>query len=81
MGEQKMKKPIYLIFLGVAMIALGVTFITITATKNTLKEREMKYLKDSLEVEYYKKQLETYPFDHSEIKDTTVIDKKWQTKW
>ena len=33
----------------------------------------VKYLRDSLEMEYYKKQLESYPYDHSEIKDTTVI--------
>jgi hypothetical protein len=33
----------------------------------------VKYLKDSLEMEYIKKQLESYPYDHSEIKDTTVI--------
>jgi hypothetical protein len=33
----------------------------------------IKYLKDSLEMEYIKKQLESYPYDHSEIKDTTVI--------
>lgn len=34
----------------------------------------VKYLKDSLEMEYYKKQLESYPYDHSEIKDTTVTN-------
>jgi len=28
----------------------------------------VKYLRDSLEMEYYKKQLESYPYDHSEIK-------------
>jgi hypothetical protein len=33
----------------------------------------VKYLRDSLEMEYYKKQLESYPYDHSKIKDTTVI--------
>ena len=33
----------------------------------------VKYLRDSLEMEYIKKQLESYPHDHSEIKDTTVI--------
>ena len=33
----------------------------------------VKYLRDSLEMEYYKKQLESYPYDHSKINDTTVI--------
>jgi hypothetical protein len=32
----------------------------------------ISFLRDSLEMEYYKKQLESYPYDHSEIKDTTV---------
>ncbi len=33
----------------------------------------LEHLKDSLEMEYYKKELKSYPYDHSEIKDTTVI--------
>jgi hypothetical protein len=36
----------------------------------------VKYLRDSLEMEYIKKQLETYPYDHSEIKDITVKSNK-----
>lgn len=85
MGEQKMKKPIFLVYLGISVMVLGFTFIFIGINKEQktmFKEYDrIKYLRDSLEMEYYKKQLETYPFDHSEIKDTTVIDKKWQTKW
>lgn len=41
-------------------------------TNPRMNHDRVKYLKDSLEMEYYKKQLESYPYDHSEIKDTTV---------
>lgn len=34
--------------------------------KEEIKE-QIKYLRDSLEMEYYRKQLETYPFEHSKI--------------
>lgn len=34
--------------------------------------RTIEYLRDSFEMEYYKKQLETYPIEHSKIPDTTV---------
>jgi hypothetical protein len=30
----------------------------------------MERLKDSLETEYYKKELKSYPYNQSEIKDT-----------
>lgn len=72
MGEQEVKKPIYVFFFGISMIALGLTFILITImqSKKSLSDNRLKYIKDSLETEYHKKQLETYPFDHSEIKDT-----------
>jgi hypothetical protein len=77
-----MKKPIYLVFLGIVLMVLGVTFVFIEITKEQktiYREYDrIKYLKDSLEMEYYKKQLETFPFDHSEIKDTTV---KTLDKW
>lgn len=35
--------------------------------KVEITENEIKHLKDSLESEYYKKQLDSYPFDHSKI--------------
>jgi hypothetical protein len=38
-----------------------------------MSQDRVKYLRDSLEMEYIKKQLETYPYDHSEIKDTAII--------
>jgi len=40
--------------------------------KENIKEiQRIQRLKDSLEMEYYKKQLGTYPYNHSEIKDTS----------
>jgi hypothetical protein len=35
------------------------------------QQQRIQYVKDSLETEYYKKELESYPYNHSEIKDTT----------
>ena len=75
-GETKMKKPSNIIFLGIAMIALGITIIFINRVKNpnTLYRQydRMRYLRDSVEMEYYKKELSSFPENHSEIKDTTV---------
>ena len=55
-------------------------FVTLIFLLNDVPSRSkkmshdrVKYLRDSLEMEYIKKQLESYPYDHSEIKDTTVI--------
>lgn len=41
-------------------------------TKEKLSHDRIIYLKDSIEMEYLKKQLESYPYNHSEIKDITV---------
>jgi hypothetical protein len=80
-----MSKPLYSIFLVIATIVIILTFYSIVRKKSEVKNHmnyeRIKYLKDSLEMEYYKKQLESYPFDHSEIKDTLKTKEKWQTKW
>lgn len=62
------------IFLIIAVISFMVTLIAIYYSKsvNDTKRIQMINFKDSLENEFYKKQLETFPFEHSEIKDTTV---------
>lgn len=62
------------IFLIIAVISLMVTLIAIYYSKsvNDTKRIQMINFKDSLENEFYKKQLETFPFEHGEIKDTTV---------
>lgn len=41
-----------------------------TNSPKVMSHDRIKYLRDSLEMEYIKKQLESYPYDHSEIKDT-----------
>ena len=34
---------------------------------------KLEFIKDSLETEYYKKQLESYPYDHSKIPTDDTI--------
>jgi len=36
-------------------------------TKKHMNHSRVEYLRDSLEMEYYKKRLELYPYNHSEI--------------
>lgn len=68
-----MIKPIHMIFIGVIVITITITTLLFISDNITYKEeRRIKSLRDSLEMEYYKKQLESFPFEHSEIKDTTV---------
>lgn len=63
------------------IIGLSILFIVLivtstekkTVNKEQISHDKLLYIKDSLEMEYIKKQLESYPYDHSEIKDTTVI--------
>jgi len=62
----------------VSMMAIFVIIIFLSKVSDggsnpQMNHDRVKYLRDSLEMEYYKKQLESYPYDHSEIKDTTVI--------
>ena len=48
-------------------------YIAITPNQDVERGKEvlrLEHLKDSLEMEYYKKELKSYPYDHSEIKDT-----------
>ena len=59
-------------FLAWCIVSLLFGF-TITSIYTSIKKKtdirkyEMQHFKDSLEIEYYKKQLELYPFDHSKI--------------
>ena len=59
------------------MAGMMIVFVTLmfAVSKNNgivfdkkLSHDRVKFLRDSLEMEYYKKQLESYPYDHSEIK-------------
>ena len=59
-------------FLAWCIVSLLFGF-TITSIYTSIKKKdgmrkyETQHFKDSLEIEYYKKQLELYPFDHSKI--------------
>jgi hypothetical protein len=71
-----MRNNTFFVLMGLMMVAF-VTLVFLFTDKPSVNRRmdrdRVKYLRDSLEMEYYKKQLESYPYDHSEIKDTTVI--------
>ena len=58
-------------FLLIVMVLL--VYVSITPNQDVEDRKEflrMERLKDSLETEYYKKELKSYPYNHSEIKDT-----------
>ena len=58
-------------FLLIVMMLL--LYVSLTPNQDVVDKKEflrMERLKDSLEMEYYKKELKSYPYDHSEIKDT-----------
>jgi hypothetical protein len=58
-------------FIIVMMLLL---YVAVTPNQDVEMRKEvlrLEHLKDSLEMEYYKKELKSYPNDHSEIKDTT----------
>jgi hypothetical protein len=40
------------------------------AIRKASQPKDVQYLRDSLEMEWYKKQLESYPFEHSKIPDS-----------
>lgn len=66
--KENLKEIIF--FLIVMMLLL---YVAITPNQDVERGKEvlrLEHLKDSLEMEYYKKELKSYPYDHSEIKDT-----------
>ena len=52
---------------GVVLLTDGLS------TRKKLEHDKIKNLRDSLEMEYYKKQLESYPYDHSKIPTDDTI--------
>lgn len=77
-GEKKMKPNSKIITgLSIISIIIGVFLVLGISIKNNTRiiryqtrketQEQIKFLRDSFEMEYYKKQLETYPFDHSKI--------------
>lgn len=70
-----MRNNTFFVSMGLMMAAFVTLVFLFTDNPSMNKKMDhdrVKYLRDSLEMEYYKKQLESYPYDHSEIKDTTV---------
>jgi hypothetical protein len=55
------------------MMLLFVTGVLLLSTRKRLEHDKIKNLRDSLEMEYYKKQLESYPYDHSKIPTDDTI--------
>ena len=67
--KENLKEVIF--FLVVMMLLL---YVAIRPNQDVERGKEvlrLEHLKDSLEMEYYKKELKSYPYDHSEIKDTS----------
>ena len=69
-----MRNSLFVVLIGAIMMVIGASiFLSLLNSKTEQTHSRVEYLKDSLEMEYIKKKLESYPYDHSEIKDTTVI--------
>lgn len=58
--------------LFVIFISIIITSI-IDSSNKKITHNKLKFIKDSLETEYYKKQLESYPYDHSKIPTDDTI--------
>ena len=59
------------------MIATFIIIVFFLSNRPNINKRlspnRVKFLRDSLEMEYYKKQLESYPYDHSKIPTDDTI--------
>jgi uncharacterized membrane protein len=69
-----MKNNFFIILILILSIIVTVGTIILLSNYNSKRNKRMSYdeitfLNDSLEMEYIKKQLESYVYDHSEIKD------------
>lgn len=58
--------------LFVIFISIIITSI-IDSSNKQMTHNKLEFIKDSLETEYYKKQLESYPYDHSKIPTDDTI--------
>lgn len=55
------------------IVMMLLVYVSLTPNQDVERKKEflrIQQVRDSLEMEYYKKKLDSYPFDHSEIKDT-----------
>jgi len=65
-----MRNNLPMLLFGILLMSVGVIlFISLidSKTKKHMNHSRVEYLRDSLEMEYYKKRLELYPYNHSEI--------------
>ena len=58
--------------LFIIFILIIITSI-IDSSNKQMTHNKLEFIKDSLETEYYKKQLESYPYDHSKIPTDDTI--------
>lgn len=64
-----MRNSLFIALIGAIMMVIGAgIFVSLLNSKTEQTHSRVEYLKDSLEMEYIKKQLRSYPYDHSEIK-------------
>ena len=75
-----MRSNLFFILAGVLFVILVSIIITsrIDSYNKQITHDKLEFIKDSLETEYYKKQLESYPYDHSKIPTNDTI--KWDGK-
>ena len=55
------------------IVMMLLVYVSLTPNQDVERKKEflrIQQVRDSLEMEYYKKKLDSHPFDHSEIKDT-----------
>jgi hypothetical protein len=68
-----MKGEIFKGLVGLLLVFIGIYFFynlfktELSRPKPKLNSARIQYLKDSFQMEYYKKQLESYPQEHSKI--------------
>ena len=70
-----MKSSSFFILASIIFLILSLIIITsrIDLNNKQMTHDKLEFIKDSLETEYYKKQLESYPYDHSKIPTDDTI--------
>lgn len=64
-----MNNKIVIVLVSVLLILFGITYSYFLKETVKIKDEKAQLRKDSLETEYYKKQLDSFPFEHSKIPD------------
>jgi len=69
-----MRNNSFIILMGSMMVLfIGIIFTSKISPKKEITHDRISYLRDSLEMEYYKKQLESYQYDNSKISTDDTI--------